>query len=284
MTRTHRSRTAALATALVALLLAVPAAAQPVDGWDRFRVTVGIQDATTDVDVALTGAGLPAGLPEVTQIDFEDVFGLDESDELLWAEVEWLLGERSQVSLSYFDLQRDAVRSLDQEVVFGDVVFPFAAEVGSALDLRVAELAYTYWFVRRPDGGLGFQLGVSALDFEARARIRVTLPIFGPVVIEEEVAAAELPVPTVGLEARWAPASLWRVDAEVAWLPRVEVEDWEGEALSWSVDVELRPLSNLGLGLGWSSYDLEADLDEPDLAGELDLSIDGPRAFVRFAF
>lgn len=279
MTRTHRSRPSALATVLLALSFAVPAAAQPAGGWDRFRVTVGVQDATTDSSVSLVSG--PLAVPAV---DLEDTFGLEESDELLWAEVELLLGRRAQLSLSYFDLERDAVRRLDQEVVFGDVVFPIAGEVATGFDLRVAELAFTYWLVQRPGGGLGLQLGVSALDFEARATARVSVPILGPVVIEQEVAAAELPVPTVGLEARLMPSRAWRIDAEAAWLPRVEVEDWEGEAFSFAVDVEFRPFDNVGFGLGWSHWEIEADLEEPDLTGELDLSVEGPRAFVRFAF
>lgn len=284
MTRTHRSRpavfaTAFLATAFLALSFVLPAAAQPADGWDRFRFTVGAQDATTDSRVSLVSG--PLAVPVV---DLEDTFGLEESDELLWAEVEWLFGRRAQLSLSYFDHERDAVRRLDQEVVFGDVVFPVAGEVATGFDLRVAELAFTYWLVQRPGGGLGLQLAVSALDFEARATARVSVPILGPVVIEQETAAAELPVPTVGLEARLMPSRFWRIDAEAAWLPRVEVEDWEGEALSFAVDVEFRPFDNVGFGLGWSHWEIEADLEEPDLTGELDLSVEGPRAFVRLAF
>ena len=271
-----------MALALLGGVLAVPVARAQGTGsfpFDRFSVTVGSFYQTTDVGLRLDASAEREG----TSISLEEDLGFDDSQDLLRFELEWRPFERSQFSAGYYELSRDARRTLDREIEFGDTTFPVSASLAADADTQYAELYYTFWAVKKPQSGLGLSIGAAAFSIDLALSAAVERPGGQGTRSLEESASTDLPVPLLGVQWRYAFTSHWMIGADVRALPSVQIEDYEGSALTYGARLEFRPFRNFGLGAAWTSFNIDVDVERDRFQGSLDYTVEGAQVYARLA-
>lgn len=257
------------------LALALPLSAQDI--FPRFSVTAATSpaDFETNVRIDPETAGATG-----TLVNFERDLGLEDSRTLQRFGLQWRPFHRHELALAYFSAPRNGLQQIDREIVFRDQVYPVTALVTTELDLDYASLTYTFWARRGERDGLGITLGVATLAMDAS----VTAEQLGGSVTVTESAETDVPVALAGLQGRVAFLPRLHGEASVSTLPRVTIEDYTGSAVTGSARLEYRPLNWLGIGAAYHYFNLDIDVDQTDLRGALEMTVQGPEAFVRVAF
>jgi hypothetical protein len=255
-----------------------PAGAQAEPLWPTFAISAGAFLAESDSTLRVDATELQVG----TEVDFEGDLGLDEEETLVSARLEWRFAKRHQLALSYFASDREGGGRLERTIVVDDTVFPVGLDVESALERRQIELAYTGWLVREESFGAGLSLGIVHYDLDASIRGRVQIGPFP--FFREESWSESAPIPMIGAELRGAPLDRLVLFGRVRYLPRVKVEQVEGEALGFTAGAEFRIVGPLAVGVGYESDSLELEADEEEWHGKADLDLDGFRVYLRAAF
>jgi len=257
---------------LLALALAAPAAAQR-DLFPELSVRAGGYLLGNDITVELRGG---------ERVDLESDFGLEGDKTLATVWLEWQPGERHLFRLGYYQLSLEGRRTLDRTIHWGDVTYDVGASVSAEMEQTVYEGDWTWWLFKRERGAFGTALGATVIELSARAdgQLRV-----GQATRESHKSVeATAPVPTIGLAGRVQPLSQLWLDAEVRILPGVQFDNVEGDALYISTSAEWQALRHFNLGVNWTHFEVDADVDADRFDGHLDFTNSGTQAYVRFIF
>jgi hypothetical protein len=262
---------------LLVFLLTSPLAAQESLLFPRFSITGGASPANFDTNVRVDPDGLEG---EGTVIGFERDLGLTDSRTLQRYGLQWRPFRRHELAVSYFSAPRDGFAQIDREITFGDETYPVRALVTTEFDLDYRSLTYTYWARRSDRDGLGISIGAAALSFDAS----IVAQTEDLTVTLTERAQTDVPVALIGAQGRVALSDRFHLEGSAATLPRVTIEGYTGDALTANARLEYRALPWLGIGAAYSYFRLNVDVAEQDLNGSLDMTVQGPEAFLRLAF
>lgn len=257
-------------------LLAVPMFGQ--DLFPRFSVTGGASAAEFETNVRID--------PEVTGgtgtvVGFERDLGLEDARTVQRFGVQWRPFARHELAGTFFSAPRNGFEEIDREITFGDETYPVRALVTTELDLDYRSVSYTYWARRSERDGLGITIGAAALSFDAS----VIAETENQTVTLSERAETDVPVALAGLQGRVALMDRLHAEGSVSMLPKVMIEGYTGDALTGSARLEYRPLRWLGIGAAYHYFRLNVDVAQTgELHGSLDMTIQGPEAFLRLAF
>lgn len=266
-----------LAVTALALLLAVPAAAQESALFPRFSLTYGSYAGGFDTDVRVDDTTTEA---VGTEINLESELGLDDAEQLGRFAVRWRPFNRHELAATYTAARRSGFEAIDREITFEDNTYPVNAEVTTQFDTDLTELTYTYWLRKRERDGFGLTLGVSRIALDAS--LVATRP--GQSVAITNEATTDVPVALIGAQARFAFGS--RVLAEVsgATLPRVEIGEYSGRALTGRAAVEVRLFRALGIGAAYNYFRIDGGIEQLDFTGDISMTVRGAEAFVSLGF
>jgi hypothetical protein len=139
--------------------------------------TLGAQDINHLADKAeltLSGAAVMLGskmmvdgeATEGTNIDVENVLGLEKTRVQPRIAVAFKPGRRHEIEVGYQFVRRSAQKSLAQQFVFRDSTYNVGEDVHTTFDSDQLFLTYRYAFSVSPRSEYGFGLGVGALFFD----------------------------------------------------------------------------------------------------------------------
>ena len=255
---------------LACLALVVPAAAAAQDDH-RFSLSLGafITDRASEARVDAAD-GTPG-----TPVDIEGDLGLDTSETVFRLDGYFKFNDRHRIDFSVFDLSRDATRQIDAEITWDDVVFPINATVISALDFNVYKLAYTYSFMRREKGYLGFTAGLYVAEVGAK--------LSAENIAVEAGGGLTAPLPVIGLRGEYRFTDKWafRASGELFGL---EYEAFDGSLIDLYAGIDYRLFEHVAIGAALNSVKLDVDVSDNDLIGALDWQYDGVLLFFKFDF
>jgi hypothetical protein len=261
--------------AIVLFLFAPSLFAQ--DLFPRFSVTgatsPGSFETNARIDPELTGG-------TGTLISFERDLGLDDSRNVRRFGLQWRPFRKHELALNYFSAPRRGVEQIDRQIAFRNEVYPVNALVTTQFDLDYASATYTYWARRSDRHGAGITLGIANLAIDALVRAQrpdVTVTV-------TETANTDVPVALAGVQGRLAITDRVHAEAGASTLPRITIEDYSGTALTANARLEYRPLRWFGIGVAYSYFRLDIDVEQTDLRGALEMTVRGPEAYARFAF
>lgn len=168
-------------------------AADPNWPWERFSFTFGgfVTEINTDIRLGSKDAG--TGI----DVNLEEALGLDTSSTVFRVGAAYRFGKsrRHQAEFSWFQLNRDATKTLGQDVVIDNVVYPIGTTAASTLDLQIWKASYNYSFLLDDRINLAAGLGVFVMPI----KYQVSAPGIG--VNGEDITA---PLPVIGLRADFA--------------------------------------------------------------------------------
>ncbi len=254
----------------VCLALLVPGVATAQDD-NRFSLSLGVFITDRTSEARVDGADGSIGTP----VDLESELGLDTSEAVFRLDGYFRFNDRHRIDFSVFDLSRDATRQIDREITWQDVVYPINATIDSNFDFNVYKLAYTWSFLRREKGFLGFTGGLYVADISATLSAQN--------IAETAGGGVTAPLPVIGLrgEYRFTDKWIFRASAELFGL---EYEAMEGSLTDLYAGIDYRLFEHVAIGAGLNSVRLDVDVSDSDLTGSLDWQYDGGLIFLKFDF
>ena len=210
--------------------------------WDRFSVSLGGFLTTISSDLSLIGGEMGVGL----SVNLEKALGLSSTTFVLRGESEYNFGSRrrSHVRFGYFYLLRNSVKTLENEIEIGDVVYPIGTDVSSKMDLHLIRAMYDYSFYKDRRASLGLSAGLYILPMSYS---------IGVDDIIDEADAFVLPLPVIGFRSAFliTPKFIIKQNWELLY---AKVENFQGDISDLNVWLEYHPLNHLGIGVGINSF------------------------------
>jgi len=190
-------------------------------------------------------------------------------------EIIFRIEERSRLRVNFLDMRRQAEKTINRTIQYGDQTFLVDNPVQSSFDWRQMDLTYTYSFLRSERYELGAGLGVHLLEAEAIAQIPNT-----PQYADFNGAG---PFATLALDGTWRISKRWALSARGQYL-RVTIGSVSGMMGEYHADLQYRWKRNVAFGLGYERDETELDVRRANPSGVMRLTINGPELFGRLSF
>lgn len=274
-----------VAIALLALA-AFPAAAQwgqasyaETKGMnERFRLDVGgfFQDFETTVryDGSLGNTG--------TEVNLESDLGAPDSKTTFRADGYWRFGPRGRLDFGYRSWNREATRTLDRDIQFGDEVFHVGASVDSRLKIHVAELYYSYSWVNT--GVVEFGTGIGVSSYWNKVSLEVAASA-GGASTESQYEDADLIAPIPAIQGYLNLTLLPRLflGAKAKWVSAT-ISDYHGSMTDLRGSLDYYLSKNIGIGAAYNYVDITYEEQKDQGTTRLDYKYSGPMAYLSIAF
>jgi hypothetical protein len=255
--------------------------APDIQPWEKFGLQAGYFLAAVDSTVRLgTGVGV--------DIDVEDLLDLDSTNSVFRVGALWRFSDnhRHRLDLSWFSLNRDNTRVIDQDITFENesseiITIDAGAEIDAFFDLDIYELAYSYSFLQDDRIDLAGSIGLYVMPID------VGLSVAG--FIDEQGSAdftAPLPVLGMRMDVLIAPRWFFRSGVQFFYL---EYEKFTGAILQANAAVEYIPWDHMGIGMGFDTLNVSVEAEDEDwpgidLNGKVDFKYVGLQLYLKYFF
>ena len=257
--------------AILALVLApLPGYAQS-EIHDRFSISVGAFFTDWGTNVRLDSDTLGTG----TDIDFENDLGLRSSSSIFRIDGHYRFNDRHRINFSVFDMSRDANRTIDRDIQFGDIIFAINTDLSASTDLSIYKLAYTYSFLRRESGYLGATFGFYMAD----STFRLSERNLGGA----EISDISAPLPVIGLRGSYQLSDRFTFRGSGEFFA-LEYDNVDGVLTDFYVGVDYQMSQHTAIGLGYNKVSIDVDAKRDRFVGTLDWSYDGALLFLKLNF
>ncbi|UCH75312.1 MAG: hypothetical protein JSU82_05570 [Rhodospirillales bacterium] len=252
-----------LAGAAVVIAMAWPAFAQedaaPRGPWEKWSISGGMFIADLDNTIRLGASGV--GI----EVDLEEALGLKSGQTVVRFDGAYRFGieERHRVDFTWFDLSRDATRTLQADITLPDgTVLPIGTTVASEFNLAFYNVRYGYSFLKDDRIDFAGSLGLHITD--VGLFLTDTSGVLGA---GGDGVTAPLPVIGGRLDVALTPKWYVRSSLEAFYL---EFDSFTGSLVDILVSAEYRAWENFALGIGVNSVHLTVENDN-----SLGLEFDG---------
>ncbi len=239
-------------------------------------VALGTFIVDTDTTVSLDGE---AG--QGSRVDLEKTFG-DDSATRIRLDAYWRFAERHKIRAMVFNARADRTRILDEEINWGDEVFPVSASVTLERDFDIYELAYEYAFLHRENWELTGSAGLHWTSLKIALAADLTTPGGGTRAASDS-GNLDLPLPVLGLRGLWNPGGDFWIDAS-AQVFSLSFDEYDGRLTDYRLAALWQPLQWLGIGLGYNLFKVDLDVEKDRFRGSLEWQYDGPQLFLSGTF
>jgi hypothetical protein len=264
-------------TTLVLGPVAAGAAEAPNLLEDSFSLALGTYIVDSDTEVRLDGS-----TGEGTTLDWERTFGGGDVTRFR-VDGQWRFADRHKARFMWFSSTRDASRTLEEDIDWGDETFPVDANVNGEFGFDVYELAYEYAFLRRDTYEVSASIGLhyTQLDLTLSARAESSNGTLEADI--SETGSVGAPLPVIGLRGQWSlPYDLW-IDAGAQYFA-LSIDEYDGSLTDLRATITWQPKTWLGIGLGYNRFSVDVDVDKSDFKGSLDWTYQGPMLFYSASF
>lgn len=274
-TRKIQCRYLAAIAATVPMLLSGATAMAAEDApsilTDPFQLSLGTFVLKSDTEVRFDGDS-SVGTP----INWENTFGGGDQSRFR-VDGHWRFGDsgRHKARFMWFNASRDNSRVIDEEIEYGDVVFPVDAKVDAEFSFDIYELAYEYAFVKRDNYEIAGSIGLHYASLTAALGAKASTSngnLEGDI---EQEGNVDAPLPVIGVRGLWALPHNFYIDAGAQFFS-LSIDEYDGNLQDYRVMVTWQPKKWLGIGLGYNQFDVDVDVDGDKFNGSLDWSYRGP--------
>jgi len=237
----------------------------------RVEVRLGVFQSRIDTRLSRdTADGVPG-----FEIDLEDVLGTPDDQSVTQADLIWRIGQHHSLELGYFDLARHGRVTLEEDLEFGDVLFPAGTEIESRTDYSSLRLGYTFYLMRDAQKELGVMAGVHMSEFST--------DIVADGTGQLERSRSSTPLPVIGVQGAVFLGEKTTLSARIH-LFRTDFDQHEGSLNFAALDLERRFGGNFSVGLGYNFYGLKLTSSDDGLNGDLNIRHHGPVLFASIGF
>jgi hypothetical protein len=235
---------------------------------DQFAFELGVVFGGLDTNARVDETPDDPGTP----FNAEDDFGLDDTTIAVTPELTLYPGKRNLLRLGGLSVQRHATTTMQTEIVYEGDVFEVGDVVSSSFDINIVNLTYGYQILSRRDYSLALTAGIQVVDVKTNARVRNEM--------NREPTGDIAPVPVIGIEGQFGFANCCAIEGRVQY-SKISTDDIEGSLMDARLGVVWQPNPHLTFGLGYRSFDLEAESFSEDSAGLANFKMTGPLLYAR---
>lgn len=261
----------AIGMACVAVVFAGAAQAQEMipGGQETFKLNLGGILTVNNTNLRLDGA------QRGTDIDLENVTGLDSDRSSFLASGEWRFAANHRISVDYFRLNRDSTKTIDRTITIGDTVIPVNTNLATESKTEFFITNYSYSFTKSPDMEFYGLLGLYGAKFDYSFKAN------SPIV--NKSASTRAPLPLIGLGADFFLSPRWTVRVFGEGL-KVKVGDVDGSMYHVGASTDYMFTRNWGVGLGYRLADIKVDVDKSGFRGHAGWRMDSYIGYVQAKF
>jgi hypothetical protein len=207
-----------------------------------------------------------------TTIDFDETLNMETSGTVARIDGYYRFNENHQISLGWYEFNREGSKRIDREINFGDATFPVDVQVDSIFDLRSFQTYYQWSFYNVQKVELGVSGGLHFTDLDVGLRT--------PDRSIDESEGALAPLPMVGAHLRYAITpklnvlGRWQVFG-------LEVGDYKGLWTDSSLLLEHRTFKHVGFGAGLNVFNFNIEANDDEFIGAFDTRFVGVLAYLK---
>ena len=244
---------------------------------DPFYLGLGTYIVNSDTEVSLNGE---AG--QGTRVDWDRTFGGGDVTRFR-LDGQWRFADRHKARFMWFSSSRDASRTFEEDIEWGDETFPVDARVRGEFSFDVYELAYEYAFLRRDNYEVSGSFGLHYTELELTMSAKAESS--GGTLTRDISQSGNIgaPLPVIGLRGQWAlPYNLW-IDAGAQYF-QISIDEYDGNLTDLRATITWQPKTWLGIGLGYNQFSVDVDVEKDRFNGSLDWTYKGPMLFYSASF
>lgn len=223
--------------------------------WKTWEFSLGGYLMTHDASLRLDSDAGPG-----TEIDLEDDLGFDKTLDTFRFDADWRFLPRHRASFSVYRYSRDATRTINREIKFGDETFDINWTVESEFDMNVYKASYAYSVIQNAEFDLGLSAGLHVMDMKS------SISVTGGGISESAELLAPLPV--LGMRGTWAitPTVFLKANVDVF---TIRVDDTRGRFTDALVALEYDAFEHFGVGIGYNRVSMNIEADGDKFRGEV---------------
>lgn len=216
------------------------------------------------------------------EIDFEEALKLDDDEATGALNFRWKFGEKWSVWGQYWDVEDKGGAVLEEDLEWEDVVFKEGTFASGGFETSVARIFFGRKFFDRTNQEFGLGAGFHWLELEAFLEGQI-LTSEGDTEFFRDSVDAGFPLPNIGgwYHYSWHPK--WMIGARVDWLS-VSFGDYSGGLWNANAGINWAAFRHFGIGLYYSFFRLDVDIDKSDWHGSADAKQNGPMLSVNFTW
>ncbi len=188
-------------------------------------------------------------------------------------------GKHHRADFSYYNIYRKTKTTIDKDIHFGEHVYPMNSDISAFLNTNIFRLSYGYSFVSNSKWDVGALFGLHVMAFD------VGFDWNGGKIDEiyEDDVHFTAPLPDLGFFGTYAINDRWAISGESSWL-YVKYKDLKGGILNASLYGQYKLNNHWEIALGYSAYDVRANLDRTRLEADFEWGYHGPFINVAYKF
>jgi len=245
---------------------------------NKLEVTLGAYFPSIDTSVRIDSNQHDVG----HRFDLEDIFGLDDSETYGFGGLEYRFNDRHALELTYFDLSRDADKSISKDITIGDNTYSAGASLETEFNYEVYRASYIYNILTNKDYAVGLGIGLHITKIGISVETNSSLgSLTGS--NKAELEDTSLPLPVLGLRGNWRIADNWIIDSNIDGFA-LKYDDYKGYLLNVGLALEYDRFKYVSFGAGWDYYNLNVEGDKDKFNGEIDYEYSGPMFYMKGRF
>jgi outer membrane scaffolding protein for murein synthesis (MipA/OmpV family) len=209
------------------------------------------------------------------EIDMEDILGAPGDATAFEMDALWRIGVHHQFELGYFELIRDSRAVLEEDLIFGDQIYPAGTIINSKVDYSSLRFGYTFFLMRDGQKELGVMAGVHLSELAVNVRADPGDQI--------EKARSNTPLPVIGINGAVFLGDRTTLRARIH-LFRTDFDQHEGSLSYGALDLERLVGSRTRVGIGYNVYSTRLSSRDQGLNGSLKIRHQGPVLFMTVGF
>ncbi|MBT8444286.1 MAG: hypothetical protein KJO13_06045 [Gammaproteobacteria bacterium] len=259
---------------------------RPLD--KRFQAYLGGFFPEVDTTISINGEILP----DNPEINFEDVFGLEDSKTVLWGGARWRISRRNYLEFEFFNLNRDGSTTLvTPEVPIDDLILEAGAQVDTTFDTTLGRLTYGFAVVSSDRMNIQLKAGLHIADLKTTLQatgavcVAPQVPPNCPTVSTPESVAEDVTAPLPHFGGSFVYGITPSVAARFQIIGfAIELDKIDGSIVEVDADLVWNPWENFGFGAGIRYFNTNVEGKGSDLNGSFEFEYFGPALYVIGSF
>lgn len=241
---------------------------------DEFFFDVGV--FFPDRRLKLSANGSISGIHPV--VDFNQEFGLKESDEIFSVNFGWRFAKNWVLSGQYFESNGNSRWTLDEDIEWKDVVFQAGSGVAAGANFSLTRVFFGRVLDTSDPHEFGLGGGFHWLDIGVFIEGTIIIGGGGTMARTESVHT-DGPLPNIGAWYKYSISPRWALTGRVDWLS-ADVGRYDGEMINFSFGVNYQIAEHFGIGLNYNDFELDVKIDKTDWRGRIFTSYEGLYAYM----
>jgi hypothetical protein len=235
---------------------------------DRFLVEAGVFTVSRSFKIRADGE-----FPN-EEIDFNESFGLADTEPTYFLQFAWRFSKRWTVSLQSFGVSASDGAVLEEDVEFEDITFEKGSFVEGGINFQLYRLYFERRVFMRPKHDITVGIGIHGMNIETfiEGEVRTSEGNLEP---DRRSVSALIPLPNVGFSYAWFPHHRWMLGADVDWFG-LTIDQYSGGLWDVVPKVRFQIIDHFGVGMEYRFFAINAKVDTENWNGKLNLDFKGP--------